>query len=386
MIPRIAADTLRSLARQFRAVAIVGPRQSGKSTLTRTVFPEKPYVSLENPDVQQRVLDDPVGFLHHYKTGVILDEAQRVPELFNYLQTVLDEDPGRGRFILTGSNNFLMVEKVSQSLAGRIGYLDLLPFSMKEIQFIPHYPKDINHLLFLGGYPPVAFEQIEPRYWFPAYVRTYVERDVRLIKNITDLNTFQRFLLLCAGRIGQQVNLSNLAVECGIDHKTVQSWLSVLQASYIVYLLPPYFRNYSKRIIKSPKLYFYDTALACYLLSIESANTLTNHAMRGALFENYIISELLKVRFNAGLRSNLFYWRDVSGHELDVIIDNAPNPTVLEIKSGMTVSDESFKALRFWSKINPGSERYLIYAGQESYTTPTARVLSWEDLHTVFSK
>lgn len=369
------------LARQFKAVAIVGPRQSGKSTLARAVFPDKPYVSLENPDVKQRVSDDPLGFLKHYQqSGAVIDEAQRVPELFNYLQAILDETTKRGKFILSGSNNFLMLEKISQSLAGRVGYLDLLPFSMQEINRIPHYPKEPDSFLFLGGYPPVAYEKIENKYWFPAYVRTYVERDVRQIKNITDLNTFQRFLFLCAGRIGQQVNLSNLAVECGIDHKTAQSWLSVLQASYIVHLLPPYYRNYSKRIIKSPKLYFYDTGLACFLLSIRSVKELAHHAMRGALFENFIITELLKARFNQGQRSNLFYWRDVSGHELDLIIEKNPEPMAVEIKSSLTVSQEHFKGLVFWNKINPASKKILIYAGDHTYSSSLAEVLSWRDL------
>lgn len=381
MIPRIASETLKKLAAQFRAVAIVGPRQSGKSTLARTVFPDKVYVSLENPEVKQRAADDPKGFLKHYNTGAIIDEVQRVPELFNYLQQILDESDERGKFILSGSNNFLMLEKITQSLAGRIGYLDLLPFSYPELSTIKSYPKEINDLLFRGGYPAVAYEGVDAKFWFPAYVRTYIERDVRQIKNISDLATFQRFMFLCASRIGQQVNLSNLAIECGIDHKTAQSWISVMQASYIVHLLQPYYKNYSKRIIKSPKLYFYDTGLACYLLSLESAKNLSNHVMRGALFENFIINELLKIRFNQGFRSNLFYWRDVSGHELDLIIDNSQNSIAIEIKSGITLNTEYFKGLRFWSKLNSQSKKILIYGGDDSYNQEsTFDVLSWKDL------
>ncbi len=381
MIPRIASTTLKILADQFRAVAIVGPRQSGKSTLSRTVFPDKHYVSLENPEIKQRATDDPKGFLNHYPNGAIIDEVQRVPELFNYLQQILDESDERGKFILSGSNNFLMLEKITQSLAGRIGYLDLLPFSYPELSSIKSYPKNINELLLRGGYPAVAYEGVDAKFWFPAYVRTYIERDVRQIKNISDLATFQRFMFLCASRIGQQVNLSNLAIECGIDHKTAQSWISVMQASYIVHLLQPYYKNYSKRIIKSPKLYFYDTGLACYLLSLESAKDLSNHIMRGALFENFIINELLKVRFNQGLRSNLFYWRDVSGHELDLIIDTSQNPTAIEIKSGATLNTEYFKGLRFWNKLNPQSNKILIYGGDDSYRQKSAfDIVSWREL------
>ncbi|MCK6616468.1 MAG: ATP-binding protein [Cyclobacteriaceae bacterium] len=383
MITRQAAETLKKMARQFRAVAIVGPRQSGKSTLAKAVFSTKRYVSLENPEIQQRAADDPRGFLHHYNAGAIIDEAQRVPELFNYLQQVLDESSERGKFILSGSNNFLMLEKITQSLAGRIGYLDLLPFSYTELKAIHQYPIELNNLIYRGGYPPVTYEGVDEKFWFPAYVRTYIERDVRQIKNITDLATFQRFMFLCAARIGQQVNLSNLAMECGIDHKTAQSWLSVMQASYIVHLLQPYYKNYSKRIVKSPKLYFYDTGLASYLLGIESADALLYHAMRGALFENFIINELLKSRFNQGLRSNLFYWRDVSGHELDVIIESNPEPVAVEIKSGLTANDEHFKGLRFWNKLNPKSKKILVYGGDESYNWQSFVVTNWRDLSVI---
>ncbi|MBX2967422.1 MAG: ATP-binding protein [Cyclobacteriaceae bacterium] len=384
MIERIAEPVLKTLAKQFRAVALVGPRQSGKSTLAKAAFPGKAYVSLENPEIKQRAIDDPKGFLSQYHQGAIFDEVQRVPELFNYLQQILDESDERGKFILSGSNNFLMLEKITQSLAGRIGYLDLLPFSYPEILRINNYPKEINDLLFRGGYPAVAYEGVDAKFWFPAYVRTYVERDVRQIKNISDLTTFQRFMFLCAGRIGQQLNLSSLAIECGIDHKTAQSWLSVMQASYIVHLLQPYHKNYSKRVIKSPKLYFYDTGLACYLLALESANNLVNHTMRGALFENFIVNELLKMRLNEGLRSNLFYWRDVSGHELDLIIDKNPEPVAIEIKSGMTLNTEYFKNLYFWNKLNPESQKILIYGGDESFRyNDMCEVVSWRTLSTL---
>ncbi len=351
MIIRDAEIILKKLAFQFKAIALTGPRQSGKSTLARTTFPGKKYISLENPDIRESALNDIRGFLHGMPDGAIIDEAQRLPELFSYLQQVLDESNEKGLFILTGSNNFLMLENISQTLAGRIGYLELLPFCYNEIQKIPNQELKLNQLIFSGGYPAVTFDHVDPQFWFPSYIRTYIERDVRQIKNITNLNLFQKLVYLCAGRIGQQLNLNNLAIECGVDHKTIGAWIGILQASYVIHLLPPFYNNFSKRIIKSPKLYFYDTGLACALLGINSSPLLTNHSSRGALFENYIINELIKKRFNNGLRSNLFYWRDVSGHEIDVVIDHGPSTFAVELKSGMTIVPDFYKGLLFWQQL-----------------------------------
>lgn len=379
MVLREAENTLKKLAQQFRAVALVGPRQCGKSTLAKAVFPDRPYVSLENPEVRQRALDDPKGFLHSFPHGAVVDEAHRVPELFNYLQQLLDETRERGLFILTGSNNFLMLEKITQSLAGRIGYLDLTPFSLRELFSIPKYPQTSNEVLWRGGYPAVTFEKVDPHLWFPSYVRTYVERDVRQIKNITDLTAFQRLLFLCAGRVGQQLNLSNVAIECGVDHKTVRSWMSVLQASYVIYLLPPFYQNFSKRVVKSPKLYFYDTGLVCYLLGIESPGALSSHAARGAIFENMIVTEVLKSRLNAALRSDLYFWRDASGHEIDLVMDRGQRLWAFEIKSGMTFQKDQIKGLRYWYKTTGHREGAVIYGGDESYSTPEARIIGWRE-------
>jgi len=304
-----------------------------------------------------------------------------VPELFSYLQQVLDENSERGRFILTGSNNFLMLESISQTLAGRIGYLELLPFGYNEIRKIPDQNFHLNHLIFSGGYPAITFDHIDPAFWFPSYVRTYIERDVRQIKNITNLNLFQKLLYLCAGRVGQQLNLNNLAIECGVDHKTIGSWMGILQASYVIHLLPPFYNNFSKRIIKSPKLYFYDTGLACALLGIDSSAELENHASRGALFENYIINELIKKRFNKGLRSNLFYWRDVSGHEIDVLADRGSSATAMELKSGMTVTSEFFKGLAFWQELTKYTRSYVIYGGEGTQKRSNGmEVIPWNKL------
>lgn len=366
MISREAETTLKTLAKQFKAVALTGPRQSGKSTLARMAFPQKKYVSLENPDIRELAMSDTRGFLKNLPDGAIIDEAQRVPELFNYLQQVLDESSETGKFILTGSNNFLMLENISQSLAGRIGYLELLPFAFSEIRKIPGYNLQLDKIVYAGGYPAVTFNGIDPQFWFPSYTRTYIERDVRQIKNISNLNLFQKLLYLCAGRIGQLLNLSNLAIECGVDHKTIHSWIGILQASYVLHLLPPFYNNYSKRILKSPKLYFYDTGLACALLGIHSSDQLYLHSSRGALFENYIVNELLKIKLNQGLRSNLFFWRDVSGHEIDVVADHGSYVAGIELKSGMTVVPDFFKGLKFWQSLTKNEKCYIIYGGEET--------------------
>jgi predicted AAA+ superfamily ATPase len=363
MITRNAEFVLRTLSNQFKAIALTGPRQSGKSTLARMTFPEKKYISLENPDIRELALNDPRGFLNNLPKGAIIDEAQRAPELFSYLQQVLDESAEKGRFILTGSNNFLMLENISQSLAGRIGYLELLPFCYSEIQKIPGQGPDLNKMIFSGGYPAISFDSIDPAFWFPSYIRTYIERDVRQIKNITNLNLFQKLLYLCAGRTGQQLNLNNLAIECGVDHKTIGAWIGILQASYVIHLLPPFYNNFSKRIIKSPKLYFFDTGLACALLGINSPSQLNIHSSKGALFENYIINELIKTRFNKGLRSNLFYWRDVSGHEIDVVADHGSYATAVELKSGMTIVPDFFKGLTFWQELTKYERSYIVFGG-----------------------
>ncbi len=378
MILRRSISTIKQLATQFKSVALIGPRQSGKSTLARMAFPDKNYISLENPDIKEYALSDPRGFLHDNQEGAIIDEAQRAPELFNYLQQILDESQEKGRFILTGSNNFLMLEGISQSLAGRIGYLELLPFSINEVNDISGFGKNVNERIFLGGYPTVTFEGIDSQMWFSSYIRTYIERDVRQIRNITNLSQFQRLLYLCAGRVGQQLNLSNLAVECGLDHKTIHAWIGILQASYIIHLLPPYYNNFSKRIIKAPKLYFYDSGLVNYLLGIKSSVELSNHPSRGALFENFIVNELLKNRFNKAQRSNLFYWRDVSGHEIDILIDQGQFVDAVEIKAGMTVRDDFFKGLKFWRKLTDPNKSYLIYTGEEEQKrTDNFHVLPW---------
>lgn len=360
MIQRTAESELRALASQYKAVAVVGPRQSGKTTLVRWVFKDKPYINLENPDTRLFATDDPRAFLSNYPNGAILDEAQRVPELFSYLQQILDESATLGLFIITGSNNFLLQENISQSLAGRIGYLNLLPLSIDEIDNVSLTP---DTLMFNGGYPIIYNQQIEVSKWYSNYIRTYVERDVRLLKNISNLNTFEKFLRLCAGRIGQLLNMSNLAIETGVDVKTISAWISVLETSFLVFKLQPYHENHNKRVVKMPKLYFYDTGLAMALLGFENENHLNLHPYRGQIFENMIILEFLKKRFNKGKSNNLYFWRDNVGNEVDLIIADGSTITPVEIKSGQTITNDYFKGIQYWNKISKTEGGYVIYGG-----------------------
>jgi uncharacterized protein len=367
MIKRQATSKVLQLAEQFRAVLIMGPRQSGKTTLAKMTFPDKLYASLETPSTRQFAMEDPVQFLAQFPNGAILDEIQRVPALLSWLQQNLDDTPTvRGKFILTGSNNLLLLESVTQTLAGRVGHIELLPFSVAELSALPNALADVNKLLWSGAYPPVQADGITPNDWFASYIRTYIERDVRQLKNIGNLLLFERFLSLCAGRVGQEINFTQLSNDVGADVKTIQSWMGILQASYIVYLLPPFFKNFNKRLTKTPKLYFYDTGLACNLLRISDPNILVQHPFKGALFENFIVTELLKNRFNQGQRSNLYFWRESSGHEIDVLIDEGLQQTPIEIKSGQTINSDWLKGLKYWQTLTKYTGNcYVIYGGDD---------------------
>ena len=361
-------------------VTITGPRQSGKTTLVKTVLKETAYVSLEDPDLREFASNDPRGFLSAYPGSVIIDEVQRVPDLFSYIQTRVDETGKEGLYILTGSFNFSLMQGISQSLAGRVAILNLHPFSFTELERADRLTESLEDLLFIGGYPRIYDKDLPPSEWYANYVTTYLERDVRVVINIKDLSVFQLFLKMCAARSGQILNLSSLGDDCGITHNTAKSWISVLQTSFIVYLLRPHYKNFNKRLIKNPKLYFYDTGLLCYLLGVESAESLLTNVHRGAIFETWVISELLKGRLNRGLRENLFYWRDRSGHEVDCIVEQENRLLPIEIKSGKTVTRDFFKGLRYWTKIASGAsdESYLVYAGPMDQKRKEANVLSWK--------
>jgi predicted AAA+ superfamily ATPase len=382
MINRTAEARLVKLSKTFRSVAVLGPRQSGKTTLCKKVFPDKPYVSLENPDTWEYVTTDPRGFLTQYKNGAILDEVQRAPRLFSYLQQVLDETKKKGLFILTGSNNFLLQENITQTLSGRIAHLQLLPLSLQELKEYKKLKTQYHSHIVQGGYPEVISKKISPVDWYAGYISMYVERDVRQLKNISNLALFTKLLRLCAGRTGQILNLTSLSNDCGIDQKTVAAWLSVLQSSYVIYLLRPYHTNFSKRIVKTPKLYFYDTGVACSLLGIAKPDQLVTHAAKGALFENMVVSELLKQRFNAGVADNLFYWRDKTGNEVDVLTDEAGKLTAYELKAGETISSDFFKGLDYFASLNKKPvKQFLIYGGKSEQQRSTgATALPWNKL------
>ncbi|MCW5619955.1 MAG: ATP-binding protein [Burkholderiales bacterium] len=365
MIPRTALPILRSLAADYPVVTVTGPRQSGKTTLCRVAFADKPYVNLEQPDVRSFAQDDPRGFLRAYPDGAILDEIQRVPELSSYLQVVVDERPEPGRYILTGSEQFEVLNRVGQSLAGRTGILRLLPFSIEEMT--GHFPtRPVERLLFGGFYPRIHDRGLDPTRALGDYFATYVQRDLRALVNVGDLSAFEKFVRLTAGRCGQILNLSALGAEAGVSHTTARNWLSLLEASYIVFQLPPYFWNTSKRLIKSPKLYFYDVGLAAYLLGIQNESHVLSHPLRGALFETLVIGEVLKWFWHRARRAGLHFYRDSEGNEVDLLLEMGNGVYPIEVKAGETVNRDFFNGLKAYARLYdppPPNGGALIYAG-----------------------
>jgi predicted AAA+ superfamily ATPase len=381
MIARDAQIKLKQLGKSFKAIAVVGPRQSGKTTLVKTLFGDKPYFSLENPDIRNFAIDDPRGFLKTIENGAILDEVQRTPQLFSYLQEILDNTSEKGKFILTGSNNFLLQQNISQTLAGRVGYFNLLPFSIKELINSNLIPKIDEELIFKGFYPPIYDQVIEPVDWYPNYIRTYIERDVRQIKNISDLLVFEKFIKLLAGRTSQELNFSSLSVEVGVDIKTIQAWIGILESSFIIYLLKPHHKNFNKIIVKRPKIYFYDTALVCSLLGITKWEQLINYPLKGALFETMVVTEMIKKRTNEGKQINLYYWRDKTGHEVDLIVDDAGELLPIEIKAGKTINNEFLKTLKYWNTLSKGNKSVLLYGGeQQQQRTDGTLITNWRNI------
>ena len=383
MIPRAATKTLQHLAQGYPILAITGPRQSGKTTLAKATFAEKRYISLEDPDERLFATEDPRGFLARFPDGAILDEAQHCPALFSYLQTLVDNKQQMGQFVLTGSQQFGLMSNISQTLAGRVGLVQVLPFSLSELQHAGIAVNQLDELLCRGLYPPLYDRDLDPAHWFSNYVMTYVERDVRQLIEVQNLSLFQRFLKMCAARIGQLLNLSSLANDCGVSHTTARKWLSVLEAGYIVFLLQPHHQNFGKRLVKTPKLYFHDTGLAAFLLGIRDPEHLSIHASRGAMFENFVISELLKHRFNAGLSANLYFWRNNIGDEIDVIIEQGSKLQPVEIKSGQTIAPQFLSGLNKWMGIAGESALppQLIYGGTESMTRNGVHILSWRAIN-----
>jgi predicted AAA+ superfamily ATPase len=380
MISRIAEKTIRKLLHGFPIVTLTGPRQSGKTTLARAVFKNKPYASLEEPDLRQVAQDDPRSFIARYPKGAVLDEIQRCPAILSYLQTMVDTGGRMGIYILTGSQQFGLMSGITQSLAGRTAFVELLPFSTRELMGASKLPANIDNMLLTGCYPPIYDRKLDPSSWYSAYVTAYVERDVRQMLKIHELETFQRFVRLCAGRTGQLLNLSSLATECGITHNTAKAWISVLEASYLVFLLRPHSVNFSKRLVKMPKLYFYDTGLAAWLLGIRTTEQMVTHPLRGSLFETFIISELVKSKLNKGEKHAFFFWRDSNGNEVDLIVEQGIRLQPIEIKSGRTLTNESFVGLEKWSALagKKAVMPVLIYGGDESYTQKGIKVVGWK--------
>ncbi|MBN2092358.1 ATP-binding protein [candidate division KSB1 bacterium] len=388
MIARELSKNILSLNDKLPVSVITGPRQSGKTTLVKALFPDYHYVNLEFPDTRAQVIDDPRLFLTAYKKGVVIDEVQRVPELFSYIQGIVDETGENGKFILTGSQNFLLLERISQTLAGRAAFFHLLPFSITEIASGFSIDNNFNQYAFTGTYPRIYDQQLQPSDWYPWYISSYLERDVRLIENVKDLNKFQTFLKLCAGRVGQLFNASALANEIGVNYKTIQSWLSLLEASFIIFIVPPFHQNFNKRLIKSPKIYFYDTGLICSLLGIRSAEELNFHYLRGEIFESLIISEMKKYLVNTNSQSRLYFWRDNTGNEIDCIIDAGMKITAVEIKSSTTMNADFFKGMQFWQNLtgHAASDSKLIYGGIEEQQWAKGQVIGWKDVQKIFSK
>ena len=382
MILRTALSTVQRLARGFPIVALTGPRQSGKTTLARAAFPGKPYVSLENPDQLAYATADARRFLANYPDGAIIDEVQRCPELFSYLQGWVDERRRMGDFVLTGSQQFGLLSKITQSLAGRVGLVHLLPFSQSELAGAGMAATSVDVALWQGAYPALYDRSLSPEDWFPNYVATYVERDVRQLLAVRELGLFQRFLKMCAARCGQLLNLSSLAADCGISHVTARQWLTVLEASYIVRLLAPYHRNFGKRLVKTPKLYFLDVGLAAWLLGIRDASTIATHAMRGALFETFVIGEFIKQRHNAGQPAELYFWRDNVGHEIDLLFETGSRLQPVEIKSGMTFSYSWLDAAKRWKAFagDTALDPWVIHGGDRSFECEGGHVFSWRSL------
>ena len=380
IIPRLAASTVQRLAKGFPVVAITGPRQSGKTTLTRQLFPAKPYVSLENPEQRQFATDDPKRFLAQFADGAIIDEVQRVPSLLSWLQGLVDERQRMGDFVLTGSQQFDLVRHITQSLAGRVGRVELLPLQGLELQQANLLDGDLDTLMVTGHYPALYSRDLLPQDWFSNYVATYVERDVRQLLQIKDLQLFQRFLRLAAARSGQLLNLSSLGADVGISSVTAREWIGVLEASYLVMRLPPYFENFGKRLVKTPKLYFLDTGLMCWLLGIHSAAILSTHPLRGQVFETMVVVEAYKAALNKGQQAALYFWRDSAGQEVDLLAQRDGVFESYEIKSGSTFSADWFKQLTKLEKLNPNAARAtVIYGGSESSSRSQGEVLAWAD-------
>ncbi len=376
MIERTITPKVLELLEKFPIVAITGPRQSGKTTLSKIVKPNYKYVNLENLSDREFAKTDPMGFLQTYQNGVIIDEIQNVPSLFSYLQVVTDERNRNGEYIITGSQNFLMMEQISQSLAGRVALFTLLPMSIQELENTAYKPISWEDYALSGSYPRKLTQDINASDYYENYIKTYVERDVRLLKNISDLDLFQKFIKLLAGRVGQLFNQSSLGNELDLDNKTINSWFTLLETSFLTFKLQPYHSNFNKVIIKTPKIYFHDTGLLCYLLGIHNKEDLELHFAKGNIFENVVISEMFKNSINQTTKSKMYFWRDKSQNEVDLIVENGLSLHAIEIKSGKTINQNFFKGLDYFKKLKTDTQLHLIYGGTESQERTNYKISS----------
>ncbi len=385
IVNRNLEPKLRQAAGQSPVLTITGPRQSGKTTLVKSVFEDHTYVNLELPHSRALASEDPLGFLKQFRSGVIIDEVQNVPELLSYIQVIVDEKPVRGRWILTGSQNFTLLEQVSQSLAGRTSLLQLHPLSWDEIRQFPQYPKDLEQALYTGGYPRIFAEGHNPTEWLGDYIQTYLQRDVRTLSNIGNLETFERFIQLCAGRSGSLIKYSNLAADCGISQPTARQWISVLEASFILVRVFPFHGNPRKRVTKMPKLYFLDTGLLCYLLDIRKPEHILSHPLRGQIFETWVVAEIMKSRFNQGVRDGLHFYRDHNGIEVDLVIPDVEKILLIEAKSASTPSSSMLRGTRQVKKhlqhLPQSLNAFVVYGGDSFQERKDGTLIPWRNLN-----
>jgi len=383
IINRNISTIVLALKDQYPILSITGPRQSGKTTFLREFFKDYRYISLENKDEREFATKDPNGFLKKYDKKVIFDEAQNVPELFSYLQTKVDESREMGQFILSGSQNFLLLQNITQSLAGRVAIIKLLPFDFNELQEAKMLNENWMEMAVKGFYPALYQRNINPRIYYNNYLETYIERNIRMLQNVHNLEVFRKFLKICAHRTGQLFNINHIANECGISQPTAKSWLSLLESSYIIYKVSPYFDNFSKRVIKTPKMYFYDTGLLCYLLGIKNADELSDNILRGSIFENMMVTEIQKQNYHNYLLKDYYFWRDSNGHEVDLLEINGNNFEMFEIKSTQTITSKLFSEMDFLEKIIPNhykAQKNLIYSGSENQMRTHYKIWAWNQL------
>ena len=379
-VQRTIVASIIELLGKYPVIALTGPRQSGKTTLLKNAFPNYKYVSLEKPDVREFATKDPNAFLKQYSENVIIDEAQRVPSLFSYIQTIVDDSGKMGQFILSGSQNFQLMQNITQSLAGRVALFQLLPLDFEELKSENILEADPLSALIKGFYPAIFDRNIEPSTFYYNYIQTYVQRDVSELIELKNISLFKKFLRLLASRVGQLVNYNSLANDCGVSQPTIKSWITALESSYLVFTLQPYFENIGKRLIKTPKIYFYDTGLLCYLLGVKRAEDLLTHSFKGNLFENMMIAEYVKRMYHSNLLHDIWFWRDVAGNEIDMLYLDNGKFHLFEIKSSETILNEQFKGLAYFETTHPSAifAKHLVYAGNEDQDRTQARVLSWK--------